>query len=300
MQADTKEAKTTFAGVPVDGTIGHRSYALYVLGRNPSHVAGLLIVLTIFVLTLFVPWLTPYHPEEARLKDALQPPSATHWFGTDRSGMDILTRVLYAPRIDLGIGISAVIISVVLGVPLGLIAGYSRGLLGEVVSRISDVIQAFPVFVLAMSIMAITGANVTNVIWVLGFISIPVYLKLVRAQVLSLREREFIEAARCIGSKNSDILFRELLPNAVAPCFVQLSVNIGWNVLLTAGLSFIGAGVRVPKAEWGAMIGVGAEDLITGYWWSSLFPGLVMGLTVLGFGLLGEFLGEVLDPAKRV
>jgi peptide/nickel transport system permease protein len=162
------------------------------------------------------------------------------------------------------------------------------------------VIQAFPVFVLAMSIMAITGANVTNVIWVLGFISIPVYLKLVRGQVLSLREREFIEAARCIGSRPRDILFRELLPNAVPPCFVQLSVNIGWNVLLTAGLSFIGAGVRVPKAEWGSMIGIGAEGLITGYWWSSLLPGLVMGLTVLGFALLGDFVGEVLDPAKRI
>jgi peptide/nickel transport system permease protein len=274
-------------------------YALYVLRTNPRYMVGIAIVLLVVLGGALAPWITPYDPVEARLDHVLLPPGPDHWMGTDRSGMDIFTRVVWAPRIDLAIAISAVLISVLIGVPLGLLAGYERGFVGTAISRGSDVLQAFPIFVLAMGFMAVTGGNVHNVIWVLGFVNVPVYLKLVRAQVLSLREREFVEAARAIGLGKRDILFRELLPNALAPCFVQLSVNVGLNILLAAGLSFIGAGVPVPAAEWGIMIAIGAEDLITGHWWPSLFPGIAMGVTVMGFALLGEFFGEIADPAKR-
>jgi peptide/nickel transport system permease protein len=278
---------------------GMRNYASWLLWRTPRYSFGLAILLFVLLSSTLAPWLSHYNPVEAQLSDALEPPSLNHWFGTDRSGMDVFTRVLWAPRIDLTIAISAVILSVGLGVPAGLVAGYKRGLVASILSRLSDVIQAFPVFVLAMAFMAVTGANVRNVMWVLGLISIPVYLKLVRSEVLSLREREFVEAARSIGTSTTGILFRELLPNSTSPCVVQLSVNIGWNILLTAGLSFIGAGVPVPAPEWGVMIAIGAEDMVTGQWWPSVFPGLAMGLTVLGFALAGEYLGDVLDPLKR-
>ncbi len=275
------------------------SYALQVLHTTPRYGVGVAILVVVVLAAVLAPWLGHYDPVEARLSDTLEPPTWRHWFGTDRSGMDVFTRVLWAPRIDLGIAIAAVALSVGIGVPAGLVAGYYRGVLASGLSRLSDVVQAFPVFVLAMAFMAVTGANVRNVVWVLGFISVPVYLKLVRSEVLSLREREFVEAARSIGTGNASILFRELLPNAVAPCVVQLSVNVGWNILLTAGLSFIGAGVPVPEPEWGIMVAIGAEDLVTGHWWPSVFPGVAMGLTVLGFALVGEFLGQVIDPLKR-
>ena len=274
-------------------------YAWWLLRTTPRFVLGVSVLLLVILGATLAPWLGHYDPVEARLSDTLEPPTSRHWFGTDRSGMDVFTRVLWAPRIDLGIAIGAVVLSVGVGVPAGLVAGYKRGLVANALSRLSDVVQAFPVFVLAMAFMAVTGASVRNVVWVLGFISIPVYLKLVRSEVLSLREREFVEAARSIGTTTTGILFRELLPNAVGTCVVQLSVNVGWNILLTAGLSFIGAGVPVPEPEWGIMIAIGAEDLVTGHWWPSVFPGAAMGLTVLGFALVGEFFGQVLDPLKR-
>jgi peptide/nickel transport system permease protein len=275
------------------------NYAWWLLRKTPRYSVGVAILLFVLLSSVLGPWFDRYDPVEARLSDALEHPSLHHWFGTDRSGMDVFTRILWAPRIDLGIAISAVLLSVCFGVPLGLVAGYGRGVVASLLSRLSDVIQAFPVFVLAMAFVAVAGANVRNVVWVLGIISIPVYLKLTRSEVLSLREREFIEAARSVGSSTTDILFRELLPNSIHSCVVQLSVNVGWNILLTAGLSFIGAGVPIPQPEWGVMIAIGAEDMITGQWWPSVFPGLAMGLTVLGFALAGEYLGHVLDPLKR-
>jgi peptide/nickel transport system permease protein len=160
-------------------------------------------------------------------------------------------------------------------------------------------VQSFPVFVLAMALVAVTGQKMSNVILVVAFLNAPIYMRLMRSGVLSARESTYVEAARCVGNSDSRIVFRHILPNVINPSITQASVNIGWAILLTSGLSFIGAGVPVPKAEWGAMIAVGAPTVITGEWWSSLFPGLAIAITVLGFALVGDGLRAYFDPTTR-
>jgi peptide/nickel transport system permease protein len=225
--------------------------------------------------------------------------------GTDVSGMDIFSRVIYSGRIDLTIALFGTLFSLLIGSPLGLIAGYFSGTKGvwgwisEGIMRSADVLQAFPVFVLAIGLVAALGQSVRNVIFAIAFVNAPIYLRLLRTQALSLRERRFVEAARVAGNSELRIVFRHILPNAAAPAIVQLSVTMGWAVLLTAGLSFVGAGVEVPTPEWGSMIAVGAQNMITGQWWPALFPGIAIALTVLGFALVGDSLEFMLDPVRR-
>jgi peptide/nickel transport system permease protein len=219
--------------------------------------------------------------------------------------MDIFSRVIFSARIDLAIAVLGALFSLVIGSPLGLIAGYfsgTRGVWGwvsEAVMRVADVLQAFPVFVLAIALVAALGQSARNVIIAIAFVNAPIYLRLLRTQALSLRERRFVDAARVAGNSELRIVFRHILPNAMAPAIIQASVNMGWAVLLTAGLSFVGAGVRVPTPEWGSMIAVGAQNMVTGQWWPALFPGVAIALTVLGFALIGDSLELLLDPVRR-
>jgi peptide/nickel transport system permease protein len=219
--------------------------------------------------------------------------------------MDVFSRVIFSARIDLVIAVLGTLLSLGIGLPLGVIAGYfagTRGIwawLSEGIMRVADVLQAFPVFVLAIALVAALGQSARNVILAIAFVNAPIYLRLLRTQALSLRERRFIDAARVSGSSELRIVFRHILPNAVAPAIIQASVNMGWAVLLTAGLSFVGAGVRVPTPEWGSMIAVGAQNMITGQWWPALFPGIAIALTVLGFALIGDSLELMLDPVRR-
>jgi peptide/nickel transport system permease protein len=219
--------------------------------------------------------------------------------------MDIFSRIIYSARIDLVIAVLGTALSLLIGAPLGLIAGYfsgARGVWGgasEATMRTADVLQAFPVFVLAIALVAALGQSARNVIIAIAFVNIPIYLRLLRTQALSLRERRFIDAARVARSSEMRIVFRHVLPNAMSPAIIQASVNMGWAVLLTAGLSFVGAGVRVPTPEWGSMIAVGAQNMITGQWWPALFPGIAIALTVLGFALIGDSLELMLDPVRR-
>jgi peptide/nickel transport system permease protein len=272
---------------------------------RPRFVLGYLIVLVVVVAALLAPVIAPYSPIQTEAARFLEPPSWDHLLGTDAVGMDIFSRTIYAPRIDLAIAIAGTLISALIGSVIGALVGYhggARGLrsaLSYVIMRAADVLQAFPVFVLAIALVASLGQSPQTVVVAIAFVNIPIYLRLMRAQVLSIRGMRFVEAAQIAGLSNWYIILRHIMPNAMGPVLAQLSVNIGWAVLLTAGLSFVGAGVRAPTPEWGSMIAMGFQNLVTGQWWPSLYPGLALAITVFGFALVGSSVEVLADPVKR-
>lgn len=268
-----------------------------------TELFGLVAVGFLLVLAVIGPEIAPYPTTSANLSIRLLPPSTTHWFGTDENGMDILSRVIAAPRVDVSVAFIAISIAVVVGTALGVFAGFFEGsrrraaaLLGESILRLLDVIQAFPVFILAMVLVAVRGASTQNIIIAIAFVNMPVFLRIARAEVLSLRERPFAEAAQSIGARDRSIAFRHLLPNAFPPLIAQISATMGFAILLTAGLSFVGAGVSPPTPELGGMISTGAQSMIIGLWWPSLFPGIALGLMVFSFAAAGEALAHLLEP----
>jgi len=266
--------------------------------RRPAAIIGFALLLLQVVMIVFAPWISPYSPVEADALASLQPPSMAHPFGTDITGMDVFSRVVFATRINLLISVVSVAVAFAIGVPLGLVIGYYRGFGSSLAMRLFDFIQAFPIFVLGMALVAVMGQEIWNVAIVLAILFIPIFARLIRAEVLSLRERPFVAAARCSGAGDRHIMFRHLLPNALLPAMVQVSISIGMAILLTAGLSFIGAGVRMPTPEWGLMVSTGAQQMILGVWWVSLFPGLAIVVAVLCFALLGDVMRDLLDPAR--
>ena len=213
--------------------------------------------------------------------------------------MDIFSRVISAPQIDLTIGIVATSLAVVIGTPFGVASGYLRGWAGGTIARVFDLLQTLPPFIVAMCLVAFAGSSAINVIVVLALLNAPLFVRLVRSKVYSVRERKFVESAKCLGNSEWRIIFSHLLPNSLEPVLVQFPVNVGWAILMTAGLSFIGAGVRPPTPEWGSMIAIGAPLLITGQWWVAIFPGIAVGLCVLGLALLANSLEIILDPTRR-
>jgi peptide/nickel transport system permease protein len=257
----------------------------------------------IIVLTAVGPYLAPYSTINASPTDRLIPPSPAHWLGTDDNGIDILSRLLAAPRTDVVVAVIATAISVLLGSPLGVMIallesrkGAGSTIVAEIAMRLLEVIQAFPVFVFAMVLVAVFGGTKVNIIAAIAFVNTPVFVRLVRSDVLSLVQRPFAEAARAIGNSEWRIGFRHILPNAIPTIFVQLSVTIGFAILLTAGLSFVGAGVKPPTPELGSMIASGAKFLIIGQWWPALFPGIALGLVVFSFGVFGEVMTKMMEP----
>ncbi|MBT5675009.1 MAG: dipeptide/oligopeptide/nickel ABC transporter permease/ATP-binding protein [Rhodospirillaceae bacterium] len=270
----------------------------------PKWQLGVLgIFFGIIFLTIFGPYLAPFPTETADPLSRLVPPGGKHWLGTDENGMDIFSRVLAAPRTDVVIGVVATFISVVIGAPLGvLVALYeTRGKAGatafaETFMRLLEVMQSFPVFVFAMVLVAVFGGSLTNIIIAIAFVNTPVFIRLVRAEVLTLVQRPFAEAARAVGNNEMRLGFRHIFPNAFPVVMVQVSVTVGFAILLTAGLSFVGAGVRPPTPELGAMIASGAKYLIIEQWWPALFPGIALGLTVFSFGIFGEILNLAMEP----
>jgi peptide/nickel transport system permease protein len=267
--------------------------------RHPAALVGLLLLALQVLAIIFAPFITFYSPTEADPIASLQPPSIEHWFGTDVSGMDIYARVVYATRINLLISISAVAFAFVVGVPIGLLIGFYRGWLSSLVMRLFDFIQSFPVFVLGMALVSVMGQEIWNVAIVLAVLFIPMFARVIRAEVLSLRERPFVGAARCSGATDFSIMFRHILPNALTPAIVQISISVGLAILLTAGLSFVGAGVRMPTPEWGLMVSTGAQQMILGVWWVALFPGLAIVVAVLSFALIGDMAKDLSDPTTR-
>jgi peptide/nickel transport system permease protein len=270
----------------------------------PHWQRGVLVVfLGVIFLAIFGPWVAPYSTITADPIARLLPPSGEHWFGTDDNGIDIFSRVLASPRTDVVIAAIATLISVLLGSPLGVVValyesrkGSGATAFAEIVMRLLEVVQSFPVFVFAMVLVAVFGGNTINIIIAIAFVNTPVFVRLVRAEVLSLVQRPFAEAARAVGNSEVRMGFRHILPNAIPTVVIQVSVTVGFAILLTAGLSFVGAGVRPPTPELGGMIASGAKFLITDQWWPALFPGVALGLVVFSFGVFGEILNKVLEP----
>lgn len=271
----------------------------YLLLQNPLTLIALLAFIVVVLCALFAPWLTPYDPFASDTANSLQAPSAAHWFGTDQLGRDIFSRVLMGTRMDLGIAIAAVCLAAAIGTFLGACAGFYGGLIDRSVRRGVDIIMAFPLFVLAMAIVAALGNSVANVVYASAIINMPFYVRVVRSEILVLKGAGFVEAARLCGNSNSRILWCQLLPNVSAPLVVQMSLNMGWSMLNAASLSFVGLGIRPPSPEWGIMVAEGAHYIISGQWWVALFPGLALTLTVLCFNLLGDGLRDIIDPRRR-
>ena len=275
------------------------AHARHVLTENPVTLLAAVLFALLVVLAIAGPAIAPFDPLASNAAAVLQPPSAAHWFGTDALGRDMLSRVMVATRLDLGIALAAVAASFAIGLPLGLAAGYFGGWWDRLVTRLSDTIMAFPLFVLAMGIVAALGNTVGNIVLATAVINLPFYIRVARAEANIRRGAGWIEAARLSGNRDLRILAVHLLPNALPAAAVQVSLNMGWAILNAAGLSFIGLGVRPPEPEWGILVAEGAQYIVSGEWWVSLFPGAALMLAVFTFNLLGDALRDLLDPRRR-
>ena len=286
------------AGMPqgIRDTLRH---VRYVATENPVTLGAFLLFLAFVALAVFGPWLAPYDPLASNTRAALQPPSATHWFGTDALGRDILSRIIAAAQLDFGIAVSAVFASFATGSALGALAGFYGGWPDRLIGRVSDTIMAFPLFVLAMGIVAALGNTVANIVLATAIINLPFYIRVARTEVNVRRNAGYVEAARLAGNSSLRTLAVHVFPNVLPPMMVQISLNMGWAILNAAGLSFIGLGVRPPDAEWGVMVAEGATYIISGEWWIALFPGAVLMLAVFCFNLLGDGLRDIMDPRTR-
>jgi len=273
--------------------------ARYVVSENLLTCVAFLLFIGLIAGALGGPWLAPYDPLMSDTTRALQAPSWLHWFGTDHLGRDIFSRVLVATRLDVSIALAAVSLSLLLGCVAGACAGFYGGWTERLVSRLVDTIMAFPLFVLAMGIVAALGNTVANIVYATAIINVPFYARLARSEVNVRRNAGFVEAARLCGNSEARLLVVHLIPNILPPMMVQVSLNMGWAILNAAGLSFIGLGVRPPTPEWGIMVAEGATFIVSGEWWLALFPGLVLMLAVFCFNLLGDGLRDLIDPRRR-
>jgi peptide/nickel transport system permease protein len=271
----------------------------HVLAENPVTMIAAALFAMFVVIALIGPAIAPHDPLASNAAVALQAPSWSHWFGTDALGRDIFSRTLVATRLDLMIAISAVAISFAIGIALGLAAGFFGGWWDVAITRTSDTIMAFPLFVLAMGIVAALGNTVGNIVLATAIINLPFYIRVARAEANVRRSAGFIEAARLSGNGDVRILAVHLFPNILPPAMVQVSLNMGWAILNAAGLSFIGLGVRPPTPEWGILVAEGAQFIVSGEWWVSFFPGAVLMLAVFTFNLLGDALRDIFDPRRR-
>ncbi|MBT9314556.1 ABC transporter permease [Leptothoe spongobia] len=273
--------------------------ARYIISENSITFGAFLLFFVFILLALFGNAIAPYDPIASNAAVALSPPSVDHWFGTDDLGRDVLSRVLVATRLDLGIAVVAVALSFALGSILGTCSGYFGGWCDRIISRIIDTLMAFPLFILAMGLVAALGNTVENIIYATAVINLPLYTRVVRAEILVRRDAGYVEAARLAGNGHLRIMAAHLFPNVLPVMMVHISLNMGWAILNAAGLSFIGLGVRPPTPEWGIMVAEGATYIISGEWWLAIFPGAVLMLAVFCFNLLGDGLRDLIDPRMR-
>jgi ABC-type dipeptide/oligopeptide/nickel transport system permease subunit len=266
--------------------------------RHKAAMAGLAIIVVFAVIAVLAPYLTPHDPIQQNLRVALQTPSAEHWLGTDHLGRDMFTRLAYGARITMFIGIAAVGFGLVIGIPLGVVSGYYGRWVDMLVQRVADIMFSFPSILLALALVAVLGVGLRNVIIAVGVSMVPIFIRLVRGQVLSVREEVYVEAARALGGRDRRILSKHVLANSWAPIIVQATVSMGITILVAAGLGFLGLGVQSPTPEWGTMLGDGRQYIYS-HPHMTTYPGLAIFLAVLAFNLLGDGLRDALDPRLR-
>jgi peptide/nickel transport system permease protein len=283
------------------GDRGQLHYLWHLARRNPLFVTGVAVVAALVIAALFAPYITPY-PQDAlhgiNFAEKLKAPSLRHLFGADALGRDIFTRVVFGARMSLKIGLTVILLSLAIGVPLGLIAGFFGGKTDEIIMRLTDMFLAFPPILLPLAIAAALGASIINAMIAIAVSWFPWYVRLIRAQVLTVKEELYVESARSIGVSRPLILCRHILPNVLSPVVIQASMDMGYAILLAASLSFIGVGAKPPTVEWGLMI-TSARAYFLDYWWTVTFPGLAIFVSVLAFNLVGDGLRDILDPKIR-
>jgi peptide/nickel transport system permease protein len=265
------------------------------LRTNRLALAGLAVVICLVLTAAAAPWLAPHDPYAIDVDAILEPPSARHYFGTDELGRDVFSRMVYGARVSLEVGLAAAGLATALGVPLGALAGYYGGWVESVIMRFTDMMLCFPAFFLILAVIALLEPNINNIMAVIGLTSWMGVARLVRAEFLTLKEREFVLAARSLGASDARIIFRHILPNAMAPVLVTLTLGVAGAILTESGLSFLGLGVQPPLASWGNILNQGKANIEIA-WWLSVFPGLAILITVLGYNLLGEGVRDALDP----
>ena len=275
--------------------------SLYLLARNKLSLIALFGLVILVAIAILAPWIAPY-PEDfadaAHMTEKLLPPSAEHLMGTDELGRDLFSRVLYGARVSLTAALAAVGLSLLIGVPLGAIAGSFGGWVDNVIMRITDVFLSFPPLLLAIAMVALMGSSLNNAVLAISLSWWPWYTRLVRGQAISVKERKFVQAAETIGTSRARIIFKHVIPNCISPVIVQASMDIGGVILTVASLSFLGLGAQLPTPEWGLMISTGRR-FFPDSWWYCIFPGLAIFITVLCFNLLGDAIREILDPKTR-
>jgi len=284
---------------PASGLSALIRHMRYVIGENPVTGLAFALFLLIVLAALLGPWIVPYDPLASDTVAKLQPPSPHHLFGTDQLGRDIFSRVVAATQLDFCIAVFSVALVFVMGGLAGVAAGYFGGWTDRIVGRIADTIMAFPLFVLAMGIVAALGNTVQNIVLATAIINFPLYARVARAEANVRRESGFVEAARLSGNSEWRILTFQILPNVFPILVVQMSLTMGYAILNAAGLSFIGLGVRPPTPEWGIMVAEGAANIISGEWWIAFFPGAALMIAVFCFNLLGDGLRDIVDPRRR-
>jgi len=275
------------------------AHGRHVIGENPVTGIAFGLFALIVVAAVIGPSIVPYDPLASDTSATLQPPSARHWFGTDQLGRDMFSRVIVATRLDFSIAVSSVALVFVLGGLAGVMAGFFGGWVDKLVGRIADTIMAFPLFVLAMGIVAALGNSVTNIVIATAIINFPLYARVARAEANVRRGAGFVQAARLSGNSEWRLLLTQIVPNIMPIMAVQMSLTMGYAILNAAGLSFIGLGVRPPTPEWGIMVAEGASFIVSGEWWIAFFPGLALMIAVFCFNLLGDGVRDLVDPQRR-
>ncbi len=275
--------------------------SLYLLARNKLSLMALIILILLALSAVFAPVIIPY-PQDladaAHTEFKLAPPSSEHLMGTDELGRDIFSRVVYGTRVSLSAALSAVGLALLIGIPLGAVAGSFGGWVDNLIMRITDVFLSFPPLLLSIAIVAVMGSSLNNAILAISMSWWPWYTRLIRGQAISVKERKFVQAAETIGTSRIKIIFKHIIPNCISPVIVQASMDIGGVILTVAGLSFLGLGAQLPTPEWGLMISMGRR-YFPDSWWYCIFPGIAIFITVLCFNLLGDAIREILDPKTR-
>ncbi|TRZ67740.1 MAG: ABC transporter permease [Methanothrix sp.] len=266
-----------------------------VLKKSPTAIVGIVIILTVAILAAFAPWVSPYGPTDTNLYSRMEPPSTKHLLGTDNFGRDLLSRIICGSRVSLQVGIISVAIGMISGVAFGLMAGYSGGILEVLIMRFMDLLLSFPGILLAIAVVATIGPGLVQVMIAVGIASIPGFARVTHGKVLSIKQMDYVEAARGLGASGAGIMVRHILPNALTPIIVLATLNIAGAIIMEAALSFLGIGVQPPSPTWGIILSDGRRSMQTAPWIST-FSGLAIMFTVLGFNLFGDGLRDIMDP----